>query len=103
MYMNIEENVTFSGKEAVKLDSKTLEESIKLLGNGFNESKIARVTYNGEQSRFLRALNISETVTKKDEVLFSYCGIPVFTGKYVPLNEVWLQDKNGKVIEKFKI
>jgi hypothetical protein len=53
------------------------------------------------QEQLLKLFDIDKSVIPTNNQIFSE--LPVYKHKWIPRGEVWLQDKNGKVIKKFKI
>ena len=93
------ENVTFSGQEAEKLLSfDALSDLINALDKS-PEPKLARITHNCLESTLLK--EFGDVIA--GGVDSTYYGTPVYRRAYVPLGEVWLQDKNGQVIKKFSL
>lgn len=93
-----DENVTFSGKEAEKLFSVAeLSTVVKMLESG--KPEIARLTHNCTNTALLDLFGSVEIGDSKD----AYFGLPVYRRGWVPLGEIWLQDKNGQVLRKFSI
>lgn len=93
----IEENITFSGQEAEKLTDKAIK-SLRV----YSIDDIAQISHNVDKEKFIQALGLVEnsTIESKNPCLF---GVPVYVKKYIPLGEIWLQNRDGKVIKKFSI
>jgi len=95
-----EENITFSGQEAVTINTEEITKAIgKLLA--FPSINVNQITHNCDNSKFLEAFGLINTIPQKGgQELF---GMRVYKKSWVPINEVWLQDKDGKLLKKFKI
>jgi hypothetical protein len=95
-----EENITFSGQEAITINTEQITKAIGKL-RAFPNTNVQQITHNCDNSKFLEAFGLIDTAPQKGgQELF---GMRVFKKGWVPLNEVWLQDKEGKVLKKFKI
>lgn len=91
-------NVTWSGQEAEQLFSVAeLATVVKMLEGG--KPDVAQITHNVSNTKLLDMFGQVEIGDSKD----SYFGLPVYRRGWVPLGELWLQDKDGKVIRKFSI
>lgn len=101
--MNMENNITtssvdFGGKEAEALYSTSeLAQVIKMFEGGLPE--ITRMSHNCSNTQMLDSFGSVDIGDAKD----SYFGLRVYKRNYVPLGEIWLQDKEGKVVRKFSL
>lgn len=97
----MEEHVTFSGVEASKITAESLMSAVDLLNKYKPKELEVELSHNCEKEDFIKALGIQE---KKDEpFMSSLFGMRVYRKSYIPLGEIWLVDKNGQVLEKYKI
>ena len=97
-----EENITFSGKEASVLDLDTIKKAIdNLTSNTPIEKFGTQLSHNCDEAELLKVLGVEKTTSEYN--VGNYYGLPVFKKSWVPLGEIWLQDKDGKVIQKFNI
>ena len=93
------ENVSFTGKEAEKLFSvKELNEVYKLLAAG-GKPIIDHITHNCTNTTLLDLFGVVDIGDTKS----GYFGLPVYRRGWVPLGEIWMQDREGKVIRKFSL
>lgn len=92
-----EENVTFNGKEAEKLFSIAELATVVSMFEG-GKPDVAQITHNCLNTQLLEQFGSVNIGDAKDV----YFGLPVYRRGWVPLGEVWLEDKDGKVIRKFK-
>lgn len=99
---DVSEHCTFSGQEATPLDMATLVKAIDTLSQITIEPPlIQRISHNCGHEEFFRVFGIGkENVSERAT---DYFGLPVYIHRWIPRGEVWLQDKNGKVIKKFSI
>ena len=93
------ENVTFSGKEAEPLSLHELEEAYKLLEPA-GEPVICGVTQNLTKEKFDLLFPEKKEASNAIDMLY---GLRVIKRSYVPLNELWFTDKDGKVVRKFSV
>ncbi len=97
--MEKEENITFSGKEAEQLSIKELEICYRLLEAG-GEPVISKIIENlTEEKEKLLFNQFPKKEFESKDILY---GLPVLRKKYVPLDELWFVDKNGRPIRRFK-
>lgn len=94
----IETNVTFSGQEAEKIFSaQELTTFIEMLNAG-GAPQIERISHNCDIQRLIKVLDAKQT-TGSNPVASLY-GIKIYKAPYIPRGEIWMQDKDGKVIRK---
>lgn len=96
----MEQNVTFNGQEAVPLNVETMELAIKLLEKA-SPPQIAMISHNCEPMDFKEAIIDRDSV--RSDIIPAFYGLPVYITFWIPKNEIWLQDKDGSVIKKFRI
>jgi hypothetical protein len=94
-----EENITFSGKEASIVNLDSIVNAIASIPK-MEEPRIEQISHNCSDTEFLELFDIKE---KTESSIAPWFGLPVYSKKYIPLGEVWLQDKEGKVIKKYKV
>jgi hypothetical protein len=93
----VEINVTFSGQDAEPISTKELDTIIKMFDGGIPE--IHQLSHNCENNQLLKTFGVVDVGAAND----SYFGLPVYKKGWIPLGEIWLQDKDGHVIGKFSI
>lgn len=91
---------TFSKHEEVKIDSDSILKAIEILTPP-KDTDVHRISYNGNLKKFLKMCGIERT-TENSSMSMIY-GLPVYKNKAVPKGEIWMQDKSGKVIQKFSL
>ena len=97
---DISQNCMFSGQEAKPLNMDTLLEAIDKLPK-VQEPRVDRISHNCKQDDFLKLFDIEKRVKQKEYI--NFLGIPVYVKKWIPRGEIWLQDKDGKVVQKFSL
>ena len=100
--MNLED-VTFGGQQASNISLKAIREAIGLIKSS-GEPRIHHILHHCTEAQWESLIGKQEKVYTEPEysknVLY---GLPVYEKSYVPLGEVWMMDKDGKVIQKFSI
>ena len=94
-------SVSFEGKEAETLQSHEVEIAVRILNDG-GSPKITTIFENLSEEKMEQFTKNFEKSESKNAVEM-LCGIPILKKKWVPLNEVWMIDKDGKIIRKFKL
>lgn len=95
--MNDETNVTFSGKEASEISVAELSQLVKMFDGG--EPIVHHISHNCSNTALLETFGSVDIGDTKD----GYFGLPISKKSWIPLGELWLQSKEGKVIQKFSI
>lgn len=94
----MEENITFSGKEAEKLFSVgELSTVVKMLEGCLPE--VNCMLHNCSNTALLEQFGHVDIGDSEG----SYYGLPVRKRKFVPLGEIWLMDKDAQIIRKFSL
>lgn len=91
----MEEYVTFGGQEAKTLDLETIQELVALID--VEQPILHKISHNCTEEQLVYALGEK----KNGDLRAVLYGLPVYEARYIPAGEVWLQDKDGKVIQKF--
>ena len=98
-----EETVTFSGIQAKPLTAEDIKHAVDMLGKIDPINDVFSLSHNCEKKELLKAFNAFE-ITKDSENYHSILfGMPVYKKSYVPKGEVWTVNREGKVLNKFKI
>jgi hypothetical protein len=93
-------NVNFEGKEAEFLSFGELQTLVKMFDGG--KPPIANLNHNLSDEKmelFKNSFASADEIAVEKLMLY---GIPVVKKSWIPLNEAWFVDKDGKVIKKFK-
>lgn len=97
----MEEAVTFNGQQASHISFKAIKEAMDSV-DSIGEPKIHHLLHRCTEQQWESITGKQEKVDTDSEYSKSVLyGWPVYERSYVPLGEVWLMDKDGKVIEKF--
>jgi len=92
--------LNFEGQEASRLNLKDLEAAIGLLDKV--KPPVASAILENLSEDKMKIFKEQFRPTEYPTIQTMVYGIPVYTKKFVPLNEFWFVDKEGQVIKKFK-
>jgi hypothetical protein len=95
-------NTTTTGAEMSIISVKEIVELVKAFDR--DEPVLHHIYHHCdiERSQLIKKLAAVEGNADMPE-LVKYYGVPIIEKKTMPLNEIWLQDKDGKIIQKFRV
>lgn len=95
-----EENVTFGGQEASLITAKELSELVKMMDAGAEPNHAINFVFENLTEEQRDKLFGSKAEFDERAILY---GFPIYRKSWVPLGEIWMMNKKGEVIKKFKI
>jgi len=97
-----EEHITFNGKEAAPISSSMMADAIKLLGNR-NPDDVATLLHHIVENCSADQLERIFGPVLEGDGISVMSGIPVHKRSWVPLGEMWMMDRGGHLLKRFKL
>lgn len=98
----ITSNVSFGGQEASRINVYQMMKAIEKIAFPTKDDAVHHLKHNGcEEFFFKHCVDVPGTVEAGART--ALYGLPVYERNYVPLGKIWMCDRHGRPLKKFKI